>query len=307
MKNIILIFLLVSTFTANAYLPSDYQNQSAKEKSALIWANIESTEYELMNLELPKFSFITFGLNAAKALDPIFVRKSFTTSSDEMPVQKLLFSERRRPKIIHSFGTAALVKFVPVNTPKFTGIFSKESIGLARISTAAPGSFTPGMAVKFYVDGKPSVNIQVMHSLTFDEKSCNPFGASFTNIIPPASGFLKLAAVTFEKIAGERGGRSNHLTVDHLAEVNESNPVSPYKIVLAPTKLAKELGFDCKKEDYRKTIKALSPGDTIYEIFGNSKENGKFEKLGDLVLDSGFIASKYADDVLFFQHDIRKK
>lgn len=305
MKSLLIISLLLST-QAFAELPVNYQKLSSVEKRSLLWQEIESSEYS--DEDLPEFTQLVFLKNAGKALIPSFLRKAFTTQSDEMPFEEILFTgiSYRRPKIIHSFGSSALVKYTPTENHKFTGVFAKETLGLARVSNAAPLRFTPGIAVKFFVNGAPSVNIHAIHSLTLDQKDCHPFEPEFSNIIPPATGFLKAAAVVFEKVAKERGGRSNHLTVDHLAQVNTDNPIAPYKIVLKPSQKAKSLDFNCDGPDYRKVMEELNSGDLLYEVFANAHENGNFEKVGELTLESSFVASKYGDKVLFFQHDIQK-
>lgn len=308
MKILTLLFLIsINTF---AQLPTNYQSLDADKKRDLLWQNIEKSSYEDNNIKLPKFNLFKFGLNALKAADPSFVRVSFDLSSDEMPLQKsrLTGELRRRPKIIHGLGSSALVRFIPTEDHSYTGIFSKESIGLARVSTSDPSKFTPGMAVKFFIDGKPSVNIHVMHGLTHDQEQCHPFKDSFSNIIDPPSGFLAFAAKTFQIIAKEKGGNANHLTLDHLADVGEETPKAVHKIEFRASKKALSLPFHCSYE-YREIMSYtyLKEGVKLYDVFANSSEGEELKKIGELMLDSSFVTSEYGDKVLFFQHDIRRK
>lgn len=300
-----LLLLLLFFNLTHAGLPDKYNDLSAEQKRLILWENINQSLY---SNELPELTATQFATTAFRAIDPFFVDKTFSTTSDEMPLQQnpITKKQRHRPKIIHTYGSTALVRFIPTKNHPFTGVFERQTLGLARVSIAAPLTFTPGMAVKFFLDDQPSVNIQVMHSLTLDKDNCHPFENNFSNIIPPPSGILKFAAVTFELIAKKRGGRANHLTLDHLAEVGTKNPKAPYQIILTPSYKAQTLKFNCD-QDYRMTMfEELGFADKLYDIYANDKEDGEFIKVGKLVLESKFLASEYGDEVLFFQHDIRE-
>ncbi len=106
-----------------------------------------------------------------------------------------------RVKYIHSVGTVAQAKFVPVaNSAGYTGmwsegcdnVFIRYSIAKADDTTKttpaeAYDNFTPGIALKFLRDGVPSANLVAMKSVN-GQDSWNPFKYDFSNHIGAAEG-----------------------------------------------------------------------------------------------------------------------
>jgi hypothetical protein len=116
-----------------------------------------------------------------------------------------------RTKYVHSVGSVAKAKFVPVaNNGGFTGMFAEGCDNvLLRYSVAkqddqtkgtaagAWDNFTPGIAFKFLRDGTRSANFMVMKTVN-GQDSWNPFAYDFSNHIPDAEGIaLNLIAKKF--------------------------------------------------------------------------------------------------------------
>ena len=290
-----------------ASLPEDFQQLDANYKRDIIWNNIESTRfsghYPNHTLWSVARDFVVFRLTSFN-----FLEKTFTTTSDEMPYHITHSGEiKYRPKIIHTRGATALVRFIPSGENNYTGVFKKETIGMARISLADPINFNPGMGLKFFVDGKPSVNVAVMKSLTTNVKNCDPFFYEFSNVIPKTGFFLGIAAFAFEDVAQSQSptGEATTLSVKHFGRIYDATkPSSPFQLVFKPSKDSDSLGFSCDK-DFRKVLESMQPGQKLYEVYAKkSPESVETVKVGELYLDSSFVASSYGDEVLFFQHHI---
>lgn len=143
--------------TASNYeeLPPDYQTLSGAKKQDLLWSNIENTVYDINNLP-----FLDYGIASAQLLLPSFDAKSFSHESDEMI--------EGRPKVIHTYGSAAKIELqIDANSP-YTGVFAPGSkIGIARVSLARRQvpTYIPGIVIKLLVDGLPSINLIAMYDL----------------------------------------------------------------------------------------------------------------------------------------------
>jgi hypothetical protein len=75
-----------------------------------------------------------------------------------------------RSKYIHTEGTIATVKLSSTGSHPFTGIFKGADHGIVRLSYAAEPNVkdkntTPGMGLKFLIDGMDSVNLVAMYSV----------------------------------------------------------------------------------------------------------------------------------------------
>ena len=152
--------------TAIASLPTDYESLTKEEKLDLLWDQIDNSQWsELPALNNQGWSSILKNLGALFSL-----KKSFDHTSDEVP--------SGRPKFIHTYGSVVKVSFVPEESVQFSGMCAKGAMGLARLSLAASPEaidYTPGMAVKFLVDGQPSLNLHVMISLNGQGENWNFF------------------------------------------------------------------------------------------------------------------------------------
>ena len=200
MKKIILVILLtfsVSPSLAGVFdpLPADYESWSAQAQQAYLWEEKISAKPYSTHPSLSG-SFISHVLTSIPTLISLMrLDKSFDHISDEIPKERIsLIAEHGfdRVKFIHTYGTIAKVAFRATENRPYTGIY-RGGVGLVRLSLAGPPSalgFTPGMALKFFIDGHPSVNLHVMNSVNGQGDDHNFFAKSFSNIIPKAKGFF---------------------------------------------------------------------------------------------------------------------
>lgn len=296
-QSVLTLILSASTLwsgsVARADLPTNYQELPGCSKRQLLYeTRILESQYKI----LPPFAFGGFstliGSFAFLSLD-----KSFTHSSDEMPKGRL--------KVIHTYGSVAPIEWISTGNHEYTGLY-KGACGLVRLGWAAPPSVsghTPGMAIKLFVSGQPSKNLHVMHSLDGQGENANFFENVFTNIIPKPEGLL-LKAV--EKIFALFATRTTHLDVAHLgrvrrtgAEVTEAR--SPYQLYFVPTEEA-QLPTD-GATDLRVSLGQFEPGTVLYRIYAREEQAEESIEIGFLRTTDRFVASKYGDEKLFFQHD----
>jgi hypothetical protein len=292
----LLLLTLLLSFTSRAALPESYQSWSGLAKQHYLWEkHIKPTEYKYLPLYLEGGFKALLGSHALLDL-----KKSFTHQSDEMPKGRL--------KIIHTYGAVAKVEFEAAEDSPYTGVL-KGAPGLVRLGWAAPpalAGYVPGMAMKFLIDGHPSVNIHVMEKLDGQGENANFFNSAFTNIIPPPKSFmLKLANQLFATAVT----RTTHLALDHLGKRDqfgfaERIPRSPYQIFLIPTQEV-QLPRN-NREDLRRSLERFGVGTVLYQVYARQNSEKRPPKLiGRVVLTSPFVSSRYGDEKLFFQHSDR--
>ncbi len=111
---------------------------------------------------------------------------------------------------------------------------------------------------------------------------------------------------TVKRVGGD-GLRWNALPVQHLARVTrDGNPVIharwPAELVFTPvpeTQVSSEV-----EPDYRIKLQAIPAGSTLYEVSAREVEGGgEMTPIGRIVTRSAFIASRWGDGRIFFQHD----
>lgn len=276
--------LLLHTSQSHA-LPSAYQGLSASAKLKTLWSEgILKSEYqELPEMKSPGLSEI------ASLLSVAFLEKSFDRQADEMP------SGRR--KILHPLGTVAIIEYVPLSGVPYDGVLKDGTAGLARLSLAGDpdilGSYTPGMAVKFLQDGEPSLNLHVMKSLSGQGQNQNFFKETFSNILPEAPFYLRFLALAFAHVKNP----PTELEVSHIAPV--------YQILFKPNH---EYNIDPNtQEDFRVELSRIPKNSRLYDVFVRRTKSSNLEQVGSLFTRSRFIASKYGDEKLFFQHHRESK
>ena len=225
--------------------------------------------------------------------------RSFDHISDEMP--------RGRRKFIHSFGSVALIEFQALPDSPYSGVLSADSVcGLARLSLAGPPAvigYTPGMALKFFVDGQPSVNLQVMNSLSGQGGNENFFENPFSNSIEEPTGFvLRSLAWWF----GLFVDNPFYLGLDHVASITPEGevveqPVAPHELVFVAAD-GVSIPPDTDR-DVRDELADIEPGTVLYEVYARDSEDaGEDLLIGHIVTISPFEASEWGDQKLFFRH-----
>ena len=276
-----------------AGLPLNYQTLDAANKQDLLWNEVESTPWKT----LPELNNSGWS-SLLKSLGALFsLAKTFDHVSDEIP--------EGRTKFIHTYGSVVKFKFIPEKKHPFTGFYEEECVGLARLSLAAnPKSlpYTPGMALKFLVDQKPSLNLVVMNRLDGQGDDWNFFAKAFSNKIPRAkSRILKFLEWVFSLIRGNPG----HLPVDHLAQMTSfgkkvKSPVVPEQLYFYPTSEVSKIISPDSRDDFRTKLQSIPAETKLYNVVGIL--GGKAVKIGVMKTTSKFISSKYGDKKLFFQH-----
>jgi hypothetical protein len=299
---------VITQTQSNATLSSeDFQQQTASAKQAQLWQEVLKSKYDL----LP--STHSQGVTGGEGLDPLknlcklfdkgYMKETFDKASDVRPPHHKLF---------HPFGSVATVSFEPEGERPdlLTGMFSSPSVGIARLSLAAsdsPDQYSPGIALKLLVDGKPSVNIMAIPSLSGQE-SRDFFERTPTTRFPAPKGFVPEAVSGL--IASEAGVKAaNELGVQHFAEVTPQGdevlyPLTPYLLEFRPKGVHFEKG---SQQDFRQDLATIPVGTVIYEVWGkvNNTPDGEPFKIGNIKTSSPFVASRFGDQELNFQHPRR--
>jgi hypothetical protein len=284
-------------------LPDNYQELAAADKQALLWDNVRSTAYD--DNALPTIGMVRYVLHAS--FGGLFsvkqLQKSFRHVSDEMPPGRV--------KIVHPYGSVACVRLEPTPGHPFTGLFRSGAVGLVRVGPALPAkSFTPGMAYKFFAAGRPSANMVIIPDLMGQGGDYNVFARRGSNKLPPFHGLmLSVIKVMFLKASLALGSKDlewDRLPVDMMAATtaagqSESTPCAPYEIVFDPMPEARTSSTPLP--DYRLNLKAVPSGTPLYRISGRPSADADLLPMGLIRSTSDFVASRYGDGVLFFQHD----
>lgn len=254
--------------------------------------------------------------DALRLMTSSFSVKALTTEGDEL--------EEGRRKVIHAFGAEARLRLlIAPGASRYTGIFnSGAECVIGRFSLASkPAAATsiPALALKIFIDGdQPSLNLLLMHSVD-GQAGHNFFARDFTNVLPPANSFsTRLLAGAFERSAalfGAKDPNPGHLSLEHLSGMRLDGrriavPVTPYQLIFRPTAQASALMRGASAEiDFRLKLTGLAIGEAIYDVYTLDKdspvENARF--LGQLVLSSSIISSRYGDETLYFKHNMEKK
>lgn len=301
----------------------EYMALTAKDKEARIMKRIFDSEYATFPND-----WISLASNAASITDTDLnhtINLSFDRYSDEYPT--------KRTKVIHTHGTVASVRLDPIaNNLGFTGLLAGAEHGVIRTSIVhdpyAPcvgvpftdACFTPGTALKMFRDYTFSGNINTMYELGEGQGLNYNFMANQQKIwVPSVPG---LAAWALQTIFSHAGSPPNKLSLDEFARknANSKNPVYPDNAYFVPNP---KLQFSTKPHEFRSDFKEVPVGTVLYTLVaGVDPATGKTgeclckgapcRKLEDsgckvvpfakLTTTSRFVASRYGDARLFFQH-----
>lgn len=276
---------------------SRYERLSGCEKQEYLWQKrILPTEYD----GYPSLAGITGWSTLLGNANGFFsLRKSFTHVSDEMP--------RYRAKFIHPLGTVAKIEYQSEPGSPYPGLLSEPYVcGLARASLAADPAvigYTPGLAVKLFIDGVPSANIHVMSSLNGQGKNHNYFEHYFTNILPEPTGLLLQSLRAWFSTATRVPTR---LRVHHLVHYNADGSKTnsgraPYQLYFYPA-MGRHIDPDTKR-DMRQELAEIPPGSPLYDVYARASDKDRWAYLiGRVVTQSRFVASRWGDTGLFFKH-----
>ena len=279
-------------------LPSDYEKRSAREKSDLLWANVNADPYPDAKLPTRAPSPIA----RIKLFSVNFNKGSFAPG-DELPPD--------RPKLVHTYGSCARVSLHITEKHPYTGMLARGGDALVRFSDAkGGGTFLPSLAFKFFVDGRLSTNVLVLPSDYREKGDLRCFSSTYCNATLPAKELdTKLVQYTFQKTAKALNATrlyAVYLPLHDFASIHPDgtkpeSPLVPDRIEFVPTDAVKKA---CPNDpDFRRALAAIPAGTVLFRVFASANIDKPVEPIGEVRLDSAWVASAYGDARLFFQHD----
>ena len=155
---------------------------SGAEQQAALYARVRDSAYEVQ----PPIAWPFAGpIGQVRMMAGLLFSSAFR---DDLTSTFHISSDVReeRTKSFHTFGVTGAAHFeadVDPSSP-YTGLFVTGGPALIRLSIAADKSmYTPGAALKFFIDGKPSVNMHAIPNLDA-LKTYDFFEQDFTNKVP---------------------------------------------------------------------------------------------------------------------------
>lgn len=307
-----MLYSLAFTFLAYvvrqsfAILPPNYESLDAQEKQNILWSQISANPYFLDKLPtaFPQYPWV----NLSQLMNVSYVRVIFERYSDEMPIGRV--------KITTPYGVAARFRWVPFpNTSAgYTGLYKSTALGIVRLSIVNWKQFAPQIGLKFLVDGKHSRTMLGFKGVA-DRPSRNFFDGPFSDIFTSNSDSGSAPPAFIASIAALDGGPNdrpegpNSLSPYELGEIDPDGTsvgdkvVSPFHVEMrVPDELFNKISPDSKNDFRADIIDAAPAGTLLFTVWGQAGPGAAFEPLGQIYTISNFVASKYADEVLFFRH-----
>ncbi|MEB3214288.1 MAG: hypothetical protein VKL39_23265 [Leptolyngbyaceae bacterium] len=280
-------------------LPTDYQSWTAQKKQEFLWENrIVKSQYDALP-PLRKIDVTGLFLTA--------LRKKMDRQSDEVPANW--------NKAIHAHGSVAKITFVPEPNTPFTGMFARAEYGLLRVSlTGDPGDrgVAPGLAIKFFVDGRHSENVSALVSLTGQGQNYNVFANEFSNIVPVINQIgPRLINLIFRRVTRY----PTKLSLQDWGSVTQSgetvaHPHVPARLFWVPNPA---IQFpETPPHDFREDLATVPAGSPLFSVYAVDADAADTQTLADdrpnsqcighIETTSEFVASFYGDSQLFFRH-----
>ena len=269
-----------------------YNSLAGCAKQTVLWEQgVKPTKYQSLPEVTGSWSSLLGNVNSL-----LFLNQTFDTNSDFMP--------EGREKIIHSHGSVAAIRWTNAANSPFSGLFAPGDVcGVARLSLAgSPDTlgFTPGLAVKLLVDGRPSVNFQVMEQLDGQGDDHNVFARTFTNHLPAPTGF---ATRSLDFALSLIGRDLRHLDVDQGAYITSNGQAAlsvaaPDQLAFVPSQ-SQAIAADTQN-DFRDELAQFAPGTKIYDVYGLT--GNQWIRFATVTLKTSFTASSFGDQQLFFRH-----
>lgn len=295
------LLLVLSAFTSLPLLATPTLTHAAS-KEQVLWQKIIDTRYA----DLPGLDSGSIW-ETAHLMDPCFLAEAFRHEGDTLAPG--------RAKVIHAHGSVALVRFVALPSSPFTGILGEGApFGLMRVSLAVPPAqdkIIPGLALKFFIDDQPSLNIMAMPSLDGQEDP-NVFSLPYTTDVKKPSWSFKLwllenrfaSALSY---ADQPDGNPRSFSLEHFAQWSASgepvqSPRAPFSLLLAATSELKALITPNCAGDFRSCLENKGEGIALFEVWAAHKSLEKPMLIGHLFAKTAFVASRFGDADLFFKH-----
>ena len=275
---------------------SSFQQQSGCSKQDYIWQKIENSQYEAY----PKWTgrealpLVGMALPWNREATRRYMEVSVDRQSDFMP--------EGRQKIVHTYGSVAKFEFIPAEDTPYTGLFTGVQCGLIRLSLAVRPNVIvmPGAALKFFIDGIASRNIQLLYKFG-GQPTYNFFANELTNRLqslpPPLSTPLKATFGTVTRDPLKVSLRPMSLVNQEGFMVSSIVAKFPKTLVFVPNK---SLKFSAMPHEIRSDIDQIPSGTVLYEVY--AADSNQREYLGVVRTTSPFISSSFGDNNLFFNH-----
>jgi hypothetical protein len=206
-----------------------------------------------------------------------------------------------REKVFHPHGTVAQVRFEPDPSTPYTGIWRSGAAGVARLSLGADDrQYISGIAVKLFVDGQPSVNLHAIPGLDA-QQSRDFFERSPSSSIPdPTSRTFRFANIFLGRVANPTRRSVAALGATDARGNVIADGRSPSSIRFVPRQ---NLGFaPDTQRDFRSELGDIRSGEVVYDVYGRASDGAAEQRLGAIRLESRFVASRFGDRELSFQH-----
>lgn len=275
--------------------PRDYVSWSATQKLDWMWARNVETAYEgALPTEGP-------GIEAGKLLLAPYARTTLTHVGDELP-------DGRR-KLIHPYGTVALVEVRVLAPGPYTGLFARASSALLRFSDGANDGTAPSLALKIPIDGRPSVGLLANPAISIDgDDPPHPMSVPLSSENPPPTEVaLKATEASFNLAAKSLCShwRAIFQPLEPLAAVTTeggavSEPNAPHRVDIEYTDAAR--AAYPAVDDARDGFAAIPEGTVLATLSTVATPDAKSRRWAELVLKTRFVASSWGDERLFFQH-----
>jgi len=277
----------------SAYLAHDYESRDGGEKLGILWAKVLASRYPALPCPRRVASLIPALRLAGRLLRS--GRRTFSARADVL---------EPRTKLSHPLGVVAAAEFRADPRANAGGVLDGAPV-LVRLSISGhpeEGGFSPSMAVKFFIDGQPSVNVHLTASIDGQEGDHAFFRDSLTNIVPPPSSPAgKLSRPLLARVIRQKD--PFRMDVDHLVFRDRSGAINydgkvPHEIVLRPllTSPPQQSG------DYREELMRIPVMSELYEARVRYYAGGELIRVGVIVTASEFVASEFGDRVLHFHH-----
>eukprot|EP00928_Gymnodinium_smaydae_P055383 TRINITY_DN38943_c0_g1_i1.p1 TRINITY_DN38943_c0_g1~~TRINITY_DN38943_c0_g1_i1.p1 ORF type:complete len:410 (-),score=70.34 TRINITY_DN38943_c0_g1_i1:244-1473(-) len=263
-----------------------YEALSAEKKKAMLMAHATSDQHSGVYPSLPG---VLLGIMAES------VMVSFNSSADVFP--------EKRKKYIHSVGVVGGVRFDSSGDHGYSGLFQGAEHGVIRFSSAKEptknGGTTPGMALKFLRDGRPSANFVAMYSLDGQPATdTNFFAHDWSNHIHLTNNFgLKLIAKKF--------WQASYCPL--MVGLSDLSSDSSGKAGKFPFRLDFHalVESDCPSDDYAtclRNLENIAVGTKLFEVRAVAEPKAEPMLIGHISLTDRLTTSKFGDEELFFKH-----
>ncbi|HSI05171.1 MAG TPA: hypothetical protein VLC93_11870 [Myxococcota bacterium] len=271
----------------------EYRALDAATKRARLWRAVSSEPYaQLPPVGGQGITAKGTGETLRILWDRATLAQSFDLAEDVRP---------DREKVFHPHGTVAQVRFEPDPATPYSGIWRSGAAGIARLSLGADDrQYIAGIAVKLFVDGRPSVNLHAIPSLDA-QQSRDFFERSPSTALPdPTSWTFRFANLFLQRVANPTRRSVAAMGTTDARGNAIADAQSPASIRFAPRQSLR-FAPDTQR-DFRAELGDIRSGEVVYDVYGRAADGAPEQRLGAIRLESRFVASRFGDRELSFQH-----